>query len=68
MNPAHNRQPQVDVPQEPRLSKAHSTMWNVTVFHPDGTVEERQMDFAEVVRYAKANNIGFTVGPSDRPH
>ena len=68
MDTDHNSKPQVDVPQEPRLSKAHAKMWNVTVFHPDGGVEERLMDFAEVVRYAKANNIGFTVGPSDRPH
>ena len=68
MNPDRNSQPQVSVPQEPCQSEAHSKLWNVKIFHPDGSVEEQQMDFAEVVQYAKANNIGFTVCPADRPH
>ena len=36
--------------------------WNITICHPDGTVEDRQVDFAEMVRLA-ASHTRFTAAP-----
>ena len=68
MNPEHNSQPPVSAAHDSSPPDVNSRMWNVKIFHPDSSVEERQMTFAEVVQYANANNIGFTVGQRDRPY
>ena len=68
MNSDHTCQPPVTTEPDSRPPDVNAKMWNVKIFHPDGNVEELQMTFPEVVQYAKANNIGFTVGRADRPH
>ena len=68
MNPEHNSQPPVSTAHDSSPPDVNAKLFNVKIFHPDGSVEELQMTFPEVVQYAKANNIGFTVGRRDRPY
>ena len=64
MKPDRNSQPQVSVPQEPCQSEAHSPMWDVTIYHPDGRTETKQVDFSEVIRLAASDNLKFTLAPA----
>lgn len=39
-----------------------ASRWNITIYHPDGTVEEKQADFAEMVQAAAHSR--FTASPA----
>ena len=43
-------------------SAAGASRWLLTIYHADGTVEERRADFAEMVR-AAARHSRFTASP-----
>lgn len=64
MNPDHTLRPPVTVPQEPCRSEADSRMWDVTIYHPDGRAETKQVDFAEMVQLAASDNLKFTAAPA----
>ena len=45
---------------------AGASRWLLTIYHADGTVEERRADFAEIVR-AAACHSRFTASPLPEP-
>lgn len=51
-------------PSQPAADGA--SRWLLTIYHPDGTVEERPADFAEMVR-AAACHSRFTASPMPEP-
>ena len=38
-------------------------VWTITSYHPDGTVTERQTNFAEMVRFAATERPKSNAGP-----
>ena len=68
MNPdrsyQEDHQPPVSSTPAPDHTATGGNLWDVTIYHTDGRVEDRQVDFAEMVRLAAGDNLKFTAAPA----